>query len=72
MRAIEHIRKNVFRCTQAEMASIAGVTQASVSRWESGEFEPSLEELRRIRAEAQTRGLDLIDAAFFETPVSAA
>lgn len=54
------------------MASIAGVTQASVSRWESGEFEPSLEELRRIRAEAQTRGLDLIDAAFFETPVSAA
>jgi predicted transcriptional regulator len=66
MKQIEYIRKHILKVTQAEMAGIAEVTQATVSRWESGEFEPSLGELGRIRAAAIQRGLLWNDSAFFE------
>lgn len=69
MNAIRHIRKNVFRINQAEFASLAGVTQATVSRWEAeGHVGPSLDELRRIRAAAVTRKLDWNDHWLFAAP----
>jgi predicted transcriptional regulator len=72
MKPIEHIRKHILKVTQAEMATIAEVTQATVSRWESGEFEPSLGELGRIRSAAKERGLIWDDSLFFETAPEAA
>lgn len=66
MKPIEYIRKHILKVTQAEMAGIADVTQATVSRWESGEFEPSLRELARIRAEAKQRDVPWDDSLFFE------
>jgi len=72
MRPIEYIRKNILKVTQAEMADIAGVTQATVSRWESGNFQPSLGDLARIRAEAANRDIALADSAFFVVPAEVA
>lgn len=69
MRPIEHIRKRIFSVSQAAFGEIAGTTQASVSRWESGEQEPDRIEMDRIRSEAQARGLSLQDSWFFETPL---
>lgn len=68
MHPIEHIRKNVLDITQGAFAEITGVTQATVSRWESRELEPSLGELDRIRAEVKARGLPWDDSWFFEAP----
>jgi len=72
MGPIEHIRKNVFHASQTELASIAGVTQATVSRWENGQFEPSREELARIRDEAMARGVEWNDGWFFDSPAEPA
>ena len=72
MSAIRHIRRNVFRSTQAEFAILAGVTQATVSRWEDEDngAAPSLEEMRAIRRAANERGLDWDDTWFFEAPAT--
>ncbi len=67
MNALRHIRKNVFAVTQAEFAVVAGVTQATVSRWENG-VAPSLEEMQAIRSAAAERGIEWSDALFFEVP----
>lgn len=69
---IEYIRKNLLRSTQAEIAAIANTSQASVSRWESGELEPDLDELTLIRTEAIKRGLSFHDSVFFEVPAEVA
>jgi len=68
MHPIEHIRKNVLGVSQAVLAAIAGVTQATVSRWEAGESEPNRNELSRIRDEARARGHSWDDSWFFDTP----
>jgi len=68
MRPIEHIRKEIFRVSQALFGEIAGTTQASVSRWEAGEQEPGLEEMARIRCSATERGIRWDDRWFFELP----
>jgi transcriptional regulator with XRE-family HTH domain len=70
MTAIRHIRKAVFNVNQAEFASIAGVAQATVSRWENG-VSLSLDEMKLIREAAITRGLDWDDRWFFEPPLTA-
>lgn len=67
MLPIAHIRQNVFGLTQAAFAVIAGVTQATVSRWENAEWEPNRDELARIRLAARQRGIDWNDAWFFES-----
>jgi transcriptional regulator with XRE-family HTH domain len=67
MNAIKFIRKTVFKVTQAEFADIAGVVQASVSRWENG-IAPSLDEMQAIRSAAAARGIEWNDAWFFEQP----
>lgn len=69
MNAIRHIRKTVFGLNQAEFAEIAGVTQATVSRWENG-VSPSLDEMRRIRAAASDRKVRWQDKWFFEPVAS--
>ena len=65
MGPIERIRKSVFKVTQADFGAIAGVAQATVSRWEKGEFGPSLDEMALIRAEAKSRDIEWDDSWFF-------
>jgi transcriptional regulator with XRE-family HTH domain len=71
MSAIRHIRREIFRVTQAEFATLAGVTQASVSRWEAGGA-PSLDEMQAIRRAAADRGIEWNDTWFFDVPSEAA
>jgi transcriptional regulator with XRE-family HTH domain len=71
MNAIKTIRKSVFGATQQEFASIAGVQQSTVSRWESG-VALTLDEMRRIRQAAFDRGVEWKDEWFFELPVPTA
>jgi transcriptional regulator with XRE-family HTH domain len=70
MNALRYIRKHVFQVTQIEFASLAGVAQASVSRWENDleGVSPSLDEMRAIRQAAAERGIPWNDAWFFESP----
>lgn len=65
MNAMRHIRKSLFGLTQAEFAEIAGVGQATVSRWENG-VAPSLEEMQAIRRAAFARNMEWNDRVFFE------
>lgn len=67
MNTMRHIRTSVFRVTQAEFGRLAGVGQATVSRWEGG-VAPSLEEMQAIRKAAFERGIDWDDRWFFEAP----
>jgi len=68
MHPIEHIRKVILGVNQADFAAIAGVNQATVSRWEKGELEPRREDLAKIRHAARERGLIWDDSWFFEPP----
>lgn len=65
MNTMRFIRSSVFRIKQSEMAAIAGVSQGTVSRWETGDLSPSLGELGRIRAEAKRRRIGWNDGLFF-------
>lgn len=67
MSAIRYIRREIFKVTQAGFAALAGVTQASVSRWEAGGA-PTLDEMQAIRKAAADRGIEWNDAWFFEAP----
>ena len=67
MSAIRHIRLKVFKVTQADFAAMAGVSQASVSRWEAGGA-PTLDEMQAIRKAAADRKILWNDAWFFEAP----
>lgn len=68
MTPLQHIRKHLFKVSQSAFGEIAGTTQASVSRWESGEQEPDRSEMDRIRAAATERGINWDDSLFFEAP----
>lgn len=74
MNAIRRIRKTIFQVNQAEFAAIAGVTQATVSRWEddNNNAEPSRGEMDAIRRAAADRAIEWDDMWFFEAPTSAA
>jgi transcriptional regulator with XRE-family HTH domain len=50
MNTMKQLRREVLHLTQAQLAELTGVTQATVSRWENGDLSPSLDELRRIKA----------------------
>jgi transcriptional regulator with XRE-family HTH domain len=71
MKPVEHIRKSVFGLSQEAFAEVAGVSQPTVSRWETGEFEPNRDELPRIRDAARGRGIEWDDRWFFEAPAGA-
>jgi len=62
----QNLRTNVFRASQVEMARIAGVSQATVSRWEGGTQTPLSTALERIRAYARRRSIPWDDAWLFE------
>jgi len=72
MQTIQHVRKSVLGLNQADFASIAKTTQATVSRWENGELSPDLTQLSAIRDEVKRRGLEWDDLWFFEAPERAA
>jgi len=72
MNPLLHIRKNVLGVTQTEMAAIAGTRQATVSRWEAGELEPSRDQMQLVRQAAAERGVEWSDTWFFESPQAAA
>jgi len=72
MSSLRHIRKSVLGLSQSEMAAIADVSQGTVSKWESGELNPNLDEMARIRDEARRRCLDWDDSWFFEVSAGAA
>lgn len=71
MNAIIHIRKTVLNVTQGALANIAGVQQATVSRWESGDSSPDLDQLGKIRAALIERGISWNDEWFFVVPEAA-
>lgn len=50
------------------MAEIAGVAQATVSRWENGELLPDLGQMTRIRDAATASGANWSDTLFFAVP----
>lgn len=63
---IKHIRLNLFRmATQAEFAAAIGVSQAAVSRMESGS-EILITVAKSIRSAAIARGLGWDDALIFD------
>lgn len=70
MRAITHIRTNVFKQTQREFGRLAGVSQGTVSRWERGDLAPSHYEMTRIRTAAIRLGMPWDDQWFFVAPPS--
>jgi DNA-binding transcriptional regulator YiaG len=65
MNPMLHLRKNVFRASQIEMARIAGVSQPTVSKWEAGIQTPLSTAYKRIRAYAKRRGIPWNDAWLF-------
>jgi transcriptional regulator with XRE-family HTH domain len=66
MNPIRALRINIFGLSQQGMAAVAGVDQATVSRWESGRWFPPSNRCFRIRAAALERGLPWDDRWFFE------
>jgi transcriptional regulator with XRE-family HTH domain len=70
MNQMAFIRQRVFGLSQADFASVAGVAQPTVSRWEDG-TPPKISEMKRIRDEAIKRGLVWHDSFFFDSPPSA-
>lgn len=72
MTPMQHIRKSLLRISQSEMAAITSTTQATVSRWETGELSPNLSQMARIREEAQARGVEWSDSFFFDGSAEAA
>lgn len=47
--------------SQAELAERIGVTQSTISFWESGRYEPSLSDLRKLSQVLSCAIVDLID-----------
>jgi transcriptional regulator with XRE-family HTH domain len=68
MGPIEHIRREVLKISQAELARVAETTQPTVSRWERGKLEPSRAELAKIRQEITEKNLQWSDSWFFDAP----
>jgi transcriptional regulator with XRE-family HTH domain len=67
MSTIRHIRREIFQVTQSEFAALVGVTQATVSRWETG-VAPSLDDMQAIRLAAAERKIEWSDEWFFAVP----
>jgi transcriptional regulator with XRE-family HTH domain len=68
MNSMAHIRKNIFKLTQPQMAAVACVAQSLVSRWETGDRFPDIQDMDRIRKHAHSLGIKWDDSWFFEAP----
>lgn len=69
MRPIEYIRLKKFNVTQSVFGQIAGVSQATVSKWEAGTSAPTSNEMARIRSAGIKLGIDWDDQWFFVVPI---
>lgn len=49
MTPIRHIRVSILGLTQQAFARAVGVVQPTVSRWETGDTSPSLDDVNRMR-----------------------
>ena len=67
MNSISNIRRNIFSLSQSKFGGEIGVNQSMISRWESGELEPSLSNMRAIRDLAKRRGVEWDDGFFWES-----
>lgn len=65
------IRTQIFGVTQKAMGDIAGLSQATISRIESGELAPDAVAMSRIRDAARARRPEVAwnDAWFFDEPI---
>lgn len=70
MKVMKRVR-DILGVSQEQLAVIAGVSQATVSRWEAGLWEPNRDELERIRTYALSAGIDWEDSVFFQPPEAA-
>ena len=68
MNQIAHIRLQVLKIPQWKLAEITNTTQATVSRWETGELHPDRQQMDAIRHTAFERGIEWDDRWFFEIP----
>ncbi|KAA0572241.1 helix-turn-helix domain-containing protein [Azospirillum sp. B21] len=68
MNPMHHIRTSVLKISQKAMAEITGRDQATVSRWERGELEPSRDDMERVRNFARSLKRRWDDKLFFEAP----
>ncbi|WP_353505581.1 helix-turn-helix domain-containing protein [Agrobacterium sp. FDAARGOS_525] len=57
MNPIKFIRTHILKVNQAELGKIINSAQAAVSRLETGEVSPNLEQIRLIRGEVKRRAL---------------
>ena len=62
---LKRIRSEVFEETQVAFGIIAGVSQATISKWEKNKLSPELDQLAKIRKEAAKRGIPWQDEWFF-------
>jgi len=60
------IRRDILGLTQTQLADALNVSQAAISRWESGKDSPAYEKLQRIRSYAIGTGVHWNDAWFFD------
>jgi DNA-binding transcriptional regulator YiaG len=63
-----HIRRNVFGLTQEGFAQALGVTQPTISKWETEGLQPDRAEMAQIRQMAADKGLKWDDRWFWEVP----
>lgn len=67
------IREHIFRIEkQAIFGELLGYSQASISRFESGEVPLTTRAQQRIRALAKVRSIDWDNNWFFEVPTETA
>lgn len=64
------IRREVFQANQDELAAIGGVSRTRISRYEGGKSDLPYKFMRRLRDEAQARGLSFTADWFFDPPKS--
>ena len=53
------IIRDKLNITQTELASLMGTTQATISRMEAGQWEPSASQVQAVLAESSRKGVDL-------------
>lgn len=68
MHPLHYVRVHVFELTQVEYAKALGVSQQTVSRWDTGKADPPRSSLMKIRDLARKRKISWDDSWFFVVP----